>query len=148
MSSQSSLSGSSSSDYGGMDLHEALERHRRMTMENIEQLETTVKYEKYREETETKELSRTCDTLSPIPEAPDNTEMPVQELEKCTAIGFALAEKCRPEEKLGEAVQACKIFRQRAQALLAEAAELTRLAEQAAETDSDDEPGSAGTSKS
>ncbi|XP_054932865.1 uncharacterized protein [Dermacentor andersoni] len=148
MSSQSSLSGSSGSDYGGINLHEELERHRRMTMENIEQLETTMKYEKYREEKETKEMSMTCDSLSPIPEAPDNTEMIVQELEECTAIGFALAEKCRPEEKLGEAVQACKIFRQRAQALLAEAAELTRLAEQAAETDSDDEPGSAGTSKS
>ncbi|XP_049525760.1 uncharacterized protein LOC119466155 [Dermacentor silvarum] len=91
------------------------------------------------------EMSRISDPLSPIPEAPDNTEMIEQELRECTGIGFAKAIDCTLKKELGEAIRTCEIFRQRVEVLLAEAAELSRLLEQAAETDSD-ETGSARTS--
>lgn len=140
--------GSSSPDYGARDLHEELERYRRMSIETLEQLQATVKLKKHREKTEMNdEMSRISDPLSPIPEAPDNTEMIEQELRECTGIGFAKAKDCTLENELGEAIRTCKIVRQRIEVLLAEAAELTKLLEEAAETDSDDETGSARTSR-
>ncbi|KAH7980651.1 hypothetical protein HPB49_017915 [Dermacentor silvarum] len=58
------------------------------------------------------EMSRISDPLSPIPEAPDNTEMIEQELRECTEIGLAKAKDCTLEKELGEAIRTSEIVRQ------------------------------------
>lgn len=136
--SQSSLSGSSTCD-NGRDIYEELGRYRQKTLERAEQIKTTIQLDKSRAERAMYEMRRTCDSLPPMPEEPDDTAgMRDQRLAEC----FQTAKVCKVQGELYEAVLTCKLFRQRAQTLAAEAVELTRLAEQAAETDSDDEAGS------
>ncbi|KAL1429975.1 hypothetical protein MTO96_015469 [Rhipicephalus appendiculatus] len=136
--SQSSLSGSSSCDYGGRGINEELGRLRRKTLEGIEQLEAAVRLDKLRVERELNEKRRTYDSLTPTPREPDNAaEMPEQTVKECAAFEEAKASKL--EGELYEALLSCKLFRQRAQSLLAEAVQLTRVADQVADSDSDDE---------